>query len=327
MDPITLALVGASLAGGVANMFGAKRANDTNRQIAEMQNRLNYQMFQEQNKFNLDLWNKTNAYNTPTEQVKRLDEAGINPMMALGAINPGNTTSLTSASPAPAQGYQAQNELEGLGNAVQNSVDTYLRQRLQKTQESNISSSTSKTLAETAGILEDNKYIGDRAKADIAKTQADIAKTNSERESIEVKRQLEVTQLSEQINSLRVSNEYQKLQSDIAKWTRDIYNPQQAQLLATQMADVNAAIQLKGAQLNLTKTQAWNVYEQTYKTLAEKQGIQVNNAYLKKIQPILMQGLNFDNQGKLINNGYMKGKAGREDLGLLISAMSLMNSK
>lgn len=325
MDPITLALIGASLAGGAIQSFGAKRANDTNRQIAEMQNRLNYQMFQEQNKFNLDLWNKTNAYNTPTEQVKRLDEAGINPMMALGAINPGNTTSLTSASPAQAVGYQAQNELEGVGNSVQNTVDTYLRQRLQKTQESNIASSTSKTQAETAGILENNKYIGDRTKSEIAKTQADIAKTNSERESIEVKRQLEVTQLQEQINSLRVSNEYQKLQSDIAKWTRDVYNPRQAELLATQMADVNAAIQLKGAQMQLTKTQAWNVYEQTYKAIAEKEGIQLNNGYLKKIQPILMQGLKFDNDGKLINNEYMSGKAGRENLGLFISLLGTMN--
>jgi len=68
--------------GGVASIIGQERANKANQRMAEYQNQQNLQQ-----------WNRQNQYNSPTQQMQRLKEAGINPNMAYakGTIN--NTTS------------------------------------------------------------------------------------------------------------------------------------------------------------------------------------------------------------------------------------------
>lgn len=51
-----------------------------------------------QNQFNLDMWNLQNEYNSPQAQMKRYEEAGLNPALIYSQGNPGN------ASNAPVQG-------------------------------------------------------------------------------------------------------------------------------------------------------------------------------------------------------------------------------
>lgn len=51
-----------------------------------------------QNQFNLDMWNLQNAYNSPQAQMKRYEEAGLNPALIYSQGNPGN------AANAPVQG-------------------------------------------------------------------------------------------------------------------------------------------------------------------------------------------------------------------------------
>jgi len=68
--------------GGVASIIGQERANKANKRMAEYQNQQNLQQ-----------WNRQNQYNSPSQQMQRLKEAGINPNMAYakGTIN--NTVS------------------------------------------------------------------------------------------------------------------------------------------------------------------------------------------------------------------------------------------
>lgn len=319
MAPIfPLLAAGASLAGQVMT-------NQQNSANTASANRMNYRIFQEQNQYNLDQWQRNNEYNTPKNQRLRYEEAGINPYLALSNITPGMSQASTSASANAMQAPQISNPIDNAVNAYNSTMSQDIANKNVEVAIKSLEADINKKNADTAGVLENNQYIAERQKSDIANINANTSKLLAEAESINAKRQLEVTQLQEQIKAMRVSSEYQSIQSDIAKWSRDIYNPQQAQLLATQMADINASIRLKGAELNLTKTQAWNIYEQTYKTIAEKQGIQVNNNYLKKIQPYLMQGIKFDNEGKVIGNEYMQGKAGRENTALFISLLGAMN--
>ena len=52
------------------------------------------------------------AYNTPSEQMKRYDQAGINPYLAASQIVPGNQQSALSSAQAPAmQAAQVQPEM------------------------------------------------------------------------------------------------------------------------------------------------------------------------------------------------------------------------
>lgn len=56
-------------------------------------------MYETQHQRNVELWNMQNAYNTPSEQVKRLREAGLNPnlMYGNGSAATGMADSVTSA--------------------------------------------------------------------------------------------------------------------------------------------------------------------------------------------------------------------------------------
>lgn len=63
-----------------------------------LQYKYNKQLQDQQNQFNLDMWNLQNEYNSPQAQMKRYEEAGLNPALIYSQGNPGNATS------APVQG-------------------------------------------------------------------------------------------------------------------------------------------------------------------------------------------------------------------------------
>lgn len=63
-----------------------------------LQYKYNKQLQDQQNQFNLDMWNLQNEYNSPQAQMKRYEEAGLNPALIYSQGNPGN------ASSAPVQG-------------------------------------------------------------------------------------------------------------------------------------------------------------------------------------------------------------------------------
>lgn len=45
-----------------------------------------------QNQYNLEMWNLNNEYNTPQNQMRRFEEAGLNPGLMYGQVNPGNSS-------------------------------------------------------------------------------------------------------------------------------------------------------------------------------------------------------------------------------------------
>lgn len=70
-----------------------------------LQYKYNSQLQEKQNQFNLDMWNLQNEYNSPQAQMKRFEEAGLNPALMYSQGNPGNATS------APVQGVPEAPEL------------------------------------------------------------------------------------------------------------------------------------------------------------------------------------------------------------------------
>lgn len=120
MDPVSLAVGGASLLGslfsGITGNKAAKNTNATNLQIARENNQLQQQiarennqlqvdMMRENNKYSRDLalemFNLENEYNTPAAQKQRLIEAGLNPATMYGSGgtvgNTGDIATPTSA--------------------------------------------------------------------------------------------------------------------------------------------------------------------------------------------------------------------------------------
>ena len=103
MGPLIPALIaaGSAIAGGAMGSSSNSKTNRTNLQIARETNQLNYQLFQESNAFNEKMYHEANAYNTPSAQMQRYAEAGINPYIAAGNVQTGNTTSALQSAPAP----------------------------------------------------------------------------------------------------------------------------------------------------------------------------------------------------------------------------------
>ena len=80
-----------SLIGGVAGAVGQSSANSTNLQIARETNEANQQLAERQNQWNIDQWNRENEYNSPSAQVQRLQQAGLNPYF--NEVTPGYSLS------------------------------------------------------------------------------------------------------------------------------------------------------------------------------------------------------------------------------------------
>lgn len=69
-------LAAGAVVGGLVN---ALSAHSNTKMAASYQQK----MQEQQQQYSSDMWNKNNAYNTPANQVSRLNEAGINPALAL----------------------------------------------------------------------------------------------------------------------------------------------------------------------------------------------------------------------------------------------------
>lgn len=91
----------------------------------------NYLMKQQEQAFNLELWNLQNQYNSPAEQMKRYQDAGLNPNLVYSQQNAAASPIAASAPSFRSSGTFAkgmQNGLNAIGqvmNTVKAAVDTY----------------------------------------------------------------------------------------------------------------------------------------------------------------------------------------------------------
>lgn len=72
----------SSLLGGLVGLGNTALTYKYNKKLAE-----------QQNQFNLDMWNLQNEYNSPSSQMRRFAEAGLNPNLIYGQGSSGNSSS------------------------------------------------------------------------------------------------------------------------------------------------------------------------------------------------------------------------------------------
>jgi len=90
LDPVTGAALiygGSALLGGGANALSQGNMNKKNRRWSE-------KMYQRQYNDNLAFWAMQNDYNSPQAQMRRFQEAGLNPNLIYGQGNAGNAGSV-----------------------------------------------------------------------------------------------------------------------------------------------------------------------------------------------------------------------------------------
>lgn len=129
----------ASVASGVAGLVGAIEQRKYEERQAQIQRQWNETMMDKQNAWNLEQWQRQNEYNSPSAQLQRLRQAGLNP------LNYGlDGSSAQGLESAQALGYDRAS-LAGAMNPITTAVDSALK----TAQVSNIQAQTAKVSQES----------------------------------------------------------------------------------------------------------------------------------------------------------------------------------
>ncbi len=115
-NPLGFISGGLGIVDGVAGMFG----QSSDQRFAHKQMEWQSQEAQKQRDFQLDMWNRNNEYNKPDEQMKRLEEAGVNPWQSMGnsSVASGNSSLSQPSGFAPSPAHAASSSLSSLGLAA-----------------------------------------------------------------------------------------------------------------------------------------------------------------------------------------------------------------
>lgn len=146
-----------TLATNLTNYAINSENNKTNVKLAAQQNEFARQMADTAWQRNLEQWHRANKYNSPSAQMQRYQDAGLNPNLIYGQQN-------TAASTAPS--YQAPPVERATVRPFQvqagalNFLGAYQDMKLRQAQINNVSAQTEQIKQETANKLLYNTYLG-----------------------------------------------------------------------------------------------------------------------------------------------------------------------
>lgn len=149
---------------GLGNVYSAIQQRKDNKKAIANQNEQN----QKDRDFQKQMWDETNLYNTPAEQMKRLEVAGLNPNLVYGGGSATHTASnfgLPQSKPLPAPRGG-----EIMGSTVNQIYDLSVKELQKDLAETDI-------LKKTQDIAESGIRSAKMAGADTDKTIADTYKT------------------------------------------------------------------------------------------------------------------------------------------------------
>lgn len=224
---------GASLIGGFLSSKGQESANQTNIDI-----------MREQNQWNLDQWNRENEYNTPSAQLARLKEAGLNPNLIYGS---GQAVQTAATSPRSA-GAHVNNAATGYAQGISGAVGSFMNVLLNQQNLSKIQAQTDliKEQADLARVLQNLGTV----RAVTTEKQGNFYDTSS---SLNLARTELITAQIENIDA-------QTLATRAATTTKETFNKYADDLYRGKVSLQNSARQLNDAQrhaLSEKIAQAW----------------------------------------------------------------------
>ena len=147
-----------SFAGSMIGANAQRRANIQNMQLAKYQN--NWQTAENEKAYarSVEMWNMQNQYNSPTAQMSRLRQAGLNPNLVYGSGVTGNSAGLAPQY-QPAKIQRATMEpYHGWNLGLSDAASMYMAMRQNKAQVENMEAQNKliKEQARTEGIRQGN---------------------------------------------------------------------------------------------------------------------------------------------------------------------------
>lgn len=259
------------VASGVGSLVSSLFAGSQIRKTVKAQKELADYQF----KLNQQQWNAENAYNTPAEQMKRLQEAGLNPNLVYGnGTVSGNTTTSGPRYDAPKVDYR-----QNVENAVANGLNMLMALKMNKSQLNNMEKQGS-VLDEEA----ESKKIANNIQRTYGMQQASAALAN-----LEAQRQ-----------SILASRDFTNAQKEAAlfrlKVDQQFYENERATALAQ-------------SQFNLQRDQSFFGYDLEAKLLANKfraeeiqNAVQSRNESKARVSRMAVQNALDDERKKLIHS-------------------------
>jgi len=224
---------GAALAGSAINALSGASANKKNLEFQE-------RMYERQKNDNLSFWNLQNDYNNPQQQMKRLQEAGLNPNLVYGSG--GQTGGTASPISAPDRGsYNHAPQSLDIGGAASTAFSTYFDTQIKQAQLDNLKAQ--------------NTDIVNSALLKSAQTMSTIATGgNTEFKTQFLKDTAHITRafMSEQANKMH----YDQYQSQSAAGIADEKNALTLDALKqniSNMKDTGKSIQIRNALMEIEK--------------------------------------------------------------------------
>lgn len=171
--------------GAIAGASNTTQTNNANIQMARETNKANERLADKNNQFNYEMWALNNEYNSPSSQIARFKEAGLNPALIYGSSgNAGNSSSPVSgtvaraAMPAPLQ--RTTSIMEGLAQGMSGILDVASKFRsLQRQGYDNTIAAVNANYADglaAANLF--NKQTTNRYLSDFLRSRNDIAANN-----------------------------------------------------------------------------------------------------------------------------------------------------
>lgn len=153
----------APILSGVASVAGNLLSNSATQRNNARQEAFAREMYDKQQSDNMKLWQMQNEYNSPTSQMERLKQAGLNPNLVYGA---GTSTMASPIKSADVPSFNPTPSKFELGQAAQASIQAYNDFRMRdaqiqnlaqqtnvaKQQSKQIEANTVKTVAETEAL-------------------------------------------------------------------------------------------------------------------------------------------------------------------------------
>uniref|UniRef100_A0AAU8AUA8 DNA pilot protein n=1 Tax=Dulem virus 99 TaxID=3145810 RepID=A0AAU8AUA8_9VIRU len=252
----------SGLIGGIFNSASQNSANQANLQAVRETNQANRELAQYNWEQQVKMWHDNNAYNSPSAQMNRFREAGLNPHLIYGQGSNGNSTS----TPTPQLPTMEAGRVESLryGDAFQgigDAVATYLNLKKIKNEtdlaESQVAAQSVENrlklmdmqlkFEQMQGQRYDNKYKADLFPYNLK--AATLAVTKSEQD---------IERGSSQLVTMGLEQEM--LRKGIVKSDQELENMKQLyRKMATDMAESYSRMMVNQSNVRLNNAKIWGI--------------------------------------------------------------------
>lgn len=289
----------------IFNSNSQNKANATNLKIAQMNNEFNEAMLQKQMDYNTMMWEKNNEYNSPSAQMQRMREAGINPFFAQNGVSSGSLQSSLGVNPpsaSPVQVQAPQVSFPSLSQMASTLMDINSRREV-------MDSTSRKTDAEAEQVRIENRYRSQKLIAEIAGMMENTKNTklrnvyqnllNSLQNDVygsDVKYRQNLAENIEADTHLKIAQTFKThYDASLSQGALKYFDEQMRQNLAEQAS----RIALNYAQMNASYASVRKAIQDVAESIARERGIKLNNEVLRK------------SSNSLINKNYYESLSSR----------------